>query len=74
MGSRLSGLNVRSLVLCDRLNGTSSEVCEDVSVERQHAGLGGNSDQQELAGQRALRPPVRAKTSLRTWTGKKRGT
>ncbi|KAI3377441.1 hypothetical protein L3Q82_008420, partial [Scortum barcoo] len=47
------------------VNGTSSE---DVSERRQHARLGGNSDQQELAGQGAIRPAARAKSSLWTWT------
>lgn len=73
MCSRLARLSSRSLVLCGWLSGTSSEDWEDVSVERQHAGLGRNSDQQELGGQKELHPSVRAKTSLRTWTGKNTG-
>lgn len=51
------------LVLCGRTG--------DVSV--QHAVLGGNSDQQELVGQRACGASCRAQSSLRTWTGKNRG-
>lgn len=65
-GSGSAQLGRRSLVLCEWPTGTSSQ---DVSVERQHAGLGGNSDQQELAGERALRPSVGAEGSPRTWTG-----
>lgn len=42
-----------------------------MSVERQHAGLGGNADQQDVAGQRLLHPPSTEEASW-TWIGKKR--
>lgn len=62
-------------MLWDRLNGSSSQVCEDVSVDRRrHAGLDGSAPQQELAGQRAWRAAVQVGTSLsERLPGKKTG-